>query len=514
MGCTGSKPDSKKNKNIKDTKQKSKSNENKNSINNAANKQHQQQQQQQNGVHKKQLEQISHLNESIKIDKNLLDQIELHQVKVIEYIARIVHKDLNAELVSNGNKSNKSNFVAVALAASAANDNQDLITDIASRAILLIKTGKCQTTYKNLNDTLKQSQYLCKNQTHKNRICDITVETIRNCLNTIYEESHGGNFNLVDFLNDSISQNTTSSDSSSSNSSKNNVEIIDNRRTTNLPSTPPQTPPSNQTHNLETPPQSNKINWDNAVLLSRAQANEVARILFLSSRARPIIHTSPRVKDAYFVNKQLKDDLEVTVSQDEVDEILNSFDQPKCDQTATTASEFTSPSKLNSTLINNLNNPITFSSPPYTPINPGSSTVVVVRENLFSSSTNGHAENIEDNLNTNNGETPANRIATSESNQFINNHDLTNVTDETIQFETLNESKDEKNSEFAFATLAAISALGAKLANEAGANDNNSNVTNSSENAANSTFEDANVSLISNGTSASNEQNSSGRLNE
>jgi hypothetical protein len=143
MGCAGSKPDNKKNKNIKnETKQKTKSNDNKNSTTNGANKHPQQQQQHQNGIQKKQLEQISHLNESIKIDKNLIDQIELNHVKVIDYIVNLVHKELNAELVSNGNKSNKSNFVAVALAASAANDNHDLITDIASKAILLIKSGK------------------------------------------------------------------------------------------------------------------------------------------------------------------------------------------------------------------------------------------------------------------------------------------------------------------------------------------------------------------------------------
>lgn len=65
------------------------------------------------------------------------------------------------------------------------------------------------------------------------------------------------------------------------------------------------------------------------MLLSRAQAKEVARLLFLSDRARPVVHASPKAKDAYFVNKQLSDNSEITVSQQEIDEILNLFDKPE-----------------------------------------------------------------------------------------------------------------------------------------------------------------------------------------
>lgn len=68
-----------------------------------------------------------------------------------------------------------------------------------------------------------------------------------------------------------------------------------------------------------------------AVLLSRSQAKEVARILFLTDRARPVVHASPNSahKDAYFVNKQLSDMSEVSVSKTEIDEILRAFERPE-----------------------------------------------------------------------------------------------------------------------------------------------------------------------------------------
>lgn len=72
-------------------------------------------------------------------------------------------------------------------------------------------------------------------------------------------------------------------------------------------------------------------NQQEAVLLSRSQAKEVARILFLTDRARPVVHASPNSahKDAYFVNKQLSDMSEVSVSKTEIDEILRAFERPE-----------------------------------------------------------------------------------------------------------------------------------------------------------------------------------------
>lgn len=230
-------------------------------------------------------------NEQIKIDKNLINQIELYQNKVIDYIVKVVRKELNAELVKNGAGNN--NFVAVIQAAAAAQDNDDLITDVASKAIFLIKNGRCNSTYKNLNDSLKSSHFLCKNQTHKTRICELTTETIFICLSTLNESSN----TLIDLLNDSESNNGSS------------VDINNNKQ---------------ETVNLNK--QENQ--WDNAILLSRSEANEVARMLFYSNRARPIIHASPKAKDAYFVNKQLNENVEVTVDRNEIDEILHTFNQP------------------------------------------------------------------------------------------------------------------------------------------------------------------------------------------
>jgi hypothetical protein len=235
-------------------------------------------------------------NEQIRIDKNLIDQIELYQNKVIDYIVKIVRKELNAELVKNGAGNN--NFVAVIQAAAAAQDNDDLITDVASKAIFLIKTGRCNTTYKNLNDSLKSSHFLCKNQTHKTKICELTTETIYSCLFTLKENSN----NLIDLLDDSDNNKSSSVDNNN-----NRQDIV------NL---------NNNSLSL----QENK--WDNAILLSRSEANEVARMLFYSNRARPIIHASPKAKDAYFVNKQLNENVEVTVDRNEIDEILHTFNQP------------------------------------------------------------------------------------------------------------------------------------------------------------------------------------------
>lgn len=92
-----------------------------------------------------------------------------------------------------------------------------------------------------------------------------------------------------------------------------------------------RTPVSTTTTTSSSLPKSADSYFKDAVLLSRSQAKEVARILFLSDRARPVVHASPNAaqKDAYFVNKQLSDLSEVTVTRTEIDEILHAFEQPE-----------------------------------------------------------------------------------------------------------------------------------------------------------------------------------------
>jgi hypothetical protein len=290
MGCASSKPSS----NSK-SKNKDSTNTNGSSSNNNKQKTNTKKTQNTNNTNSSfdKLEKIK--NEQIRIDNNLIDQIELYQNKVIDYIVKVVRKELNSELVKNSAGSN--NFVAVIQAATAAQDNDDLITDVASKAIFLIKTGRCNTTYRNLNDSLKSSNFLCKNQTHKTRICELTTETIYSCLSALNTNSN----NLIDLLDDFESNKTVLVDNNN-----NRQDVI------NL---------NNKTINQEN-------QWDNAILLSRSEANEVARMLFYSNRARPVIHASPKAKDAYFVNKQLNENLEVTVDRNEIDEILHTFNQP------------------------------------------------------------------------------------------------------------------------------------------------------------------------------------------
>jgi hypothetical protein len=291
MGCTSSKPSSssksksKESANLNDTSKQKKNpkkvpNNTSSSTNNATSNNA-------NATSNDKLEKIK--NEQIKIDQHLIDQIESNQNRVVDYVVKVVRKDLNAELVKNGAGSN--NFVAVIQAAAAAQDNDDLITDIASKAVFLIKTGRCNTSYKNLNDSLKSSHLLCKNQAHKTRICELTTETIHTCLSTLNQNSK---IDLVDLLNDFENNKSTESNT---------------KQDTKTPTQKPQ-------------------QWENAVLLSRAEANEVARMLFYSNRARPVIHASPKAKDSYFVNKQLNENVEITVGRDEIDEILQTFNQP------------------------------------------------------------------------------------------------------------------------------------------------------------------------------------------
>jgi hypothetical protein len=330
MGCASSKPSS---SSSSKTKGKSKD---------AINKQHQQkgktttnqqnsekqrtsssksaapkQPQQKQSLHDQQANQnCENLNEQIRIDDALLKQIKENENDVINYIVIQVRKELNAELISakNGSGSpqsknpvvaavitsngsaNKASLAKIVAAAEGAQDNDDLILDVASKAVLLIESSRRPTNYRHLCDSLKSAQYLCKVQKNKDRICELTVQTIRNCLNHLTEEqAKNGKYNLIDVLNEA--------------NQHDEVDTANKQYQPNGHMTPPQTP--------------KMPNDKNAVLLTRAQATEVARMLFLSNRARPVVHASPSVKDAYFVNKQMFDDSEVTVSQSEIDDILN-----------------------------------------------------------------------------------------------------------------------------------------------------------------------------------------------
>ena len=245
-------------------------------------------------------------DEPIKINKHLLEQIKSNQEKIVDYIVKIVRQKLNSESLDT---KQKLSFAVVTLAAHAAHLNDDLTIDVGAKAVNLIVDDPNPkylpaSNYLELYNLLKKWEFICKNQTNKNRICYLTVETIRNCLNEI-NEINDTNFDLVKFLNGG------------------------DLKEENIPLTPPQSPtneaPPQSTTN-EAPPTvqltpTRKI-WDNAVLLSRNKANELARILFLSNRGRPIIHANPNGK-GYFVNKQLDNNSEVTLTQDEIDEILN-----------------------------------------------------------------------------------------------------------------------------------------------------------------------------------------------
>jgi hypothetical protein len=207
---------------------------------------------------------------NIRIDKHLIDQIKKNEIKVIEYIVPLVRHE-------------QSNYKQDP-------ENEDLIVDVVSKAInTLVNTPLPNTTltYKSLNTSLKSWPFICHNQANKTRICDITSETIRDCLATInHELDENSKFDLVQFLTQHSSL------------------------------TPPQTPKKDNMSTEEA--------WnEEAILMNRTKANQLARLLFLSNKARPIIHPSTRVKDAYFVNIQLNDNTQVCISQAEIDDLLN-----------------------------------------------------------------------------------------------------------------------------------------------------------------------------------------------
>lgn len=370
MGCASSKPSSSsKDKNKKNIKTKK-------NVENGSNGKLDNSTPKLNGV-----DSLSSNSKAINLSPRLIEEIEQNSQQVIDYIGHIVHRELNAELISQS-QSHKApqssgaagNMAAVVLAAAVARENDDLIQDVASKAVYLI-ANKNQNyrpnTYKDLNDSLKATDFLFKNKTNKNRIIDLTVETIENSVNTINQEiqTYGNEFSLVEYL-------------------KKN-EFHDDSQLT-----PPQTPESKNSKPTQSTP---NIDWDNAQLLSRAQATEVARIMFLSNKARPIVHASPKAKDAYIVNKQV-DDAEIALSKDEIDEILNRFDeQPKYIE-----------------LVDN------YQSLNLSPITPQSLRQILTGTPQISTYTN-RAINLENNLN--------------ELAEESRNEELTNVTqDETIQF--------------------------------------------------------------------------------
>jgi len=229
----------------------------------------------------------------IPLDKNLIDQIKKNEVQVVEYITKLVQKDLYNELTKHATSrtvnEQSPDLASTALAVKNQQENDDLIIDVSSKAIsTIVNTQLPNTTltYKSLNTSLKNWKFASKNQTNKVRIIDLTSDTIRNCLQSINEElKENSKFDLLSFLRQH--------------------SII----------TPPETP--EKEHSQE------EIWNKNAVLMNRTKANQIARLLFLSNKARPVIHPSTTIKDAYFVNRELPNKTQVTITQQEIDDILN-----------------------------------------------------------------------------------------------------------------------------------------------------------------------------------------------
>ncbi len=221
-----------------------------------------------------------HEEANIRIEKALIDQIKKNEIKIIEYLVPLVRRDLNNELTPHASPQSPDQP-----------DNDDLIIDVVSKAVsTLVNTPapNLTLTYKSLNQSLRAWPFICKNQANKARICDLTTDTIRDCLNTInHELDANAKFDLASFL------------------AQNAAEL-----------TPPHTPEKQYS--------SPEDKWnEQAVLMNRTKANQLARLLFLSNKARPVIHASSRVKDAYFVNRELADKSQVCITQDEIDHLLN-----------------------------------------------------------------------------------------------------------------------------------------------------------------------------------------------
>lgn len=279
MGCASSKPSSSK----KDKKLKSKQKSN-DLIKTPA-------KQQEAPASQAKQSQLHPDDELVGIDANLVAQIKKNELQVIEYIDKIVHHELNSELT-------KHDMASVVVTATSDQANDDLIIDVASKAIsniLHTPLPNTSLTYKTLNNTLRQWPFKCKNQANKTRICDLTTETIHNCLNAINAEQHeNASFDLMQFIRTAEAKEASL--------------------------TPPPTPEAAEVDVHLT----QEEEWNNnAVLLTRTKANQLARLLFLSARARPVIHASNKKKDAYYVNRELDDKTQVLLTPQEVDAILN-----------------------------------------------------------------------------------------------------------------------------------------------------------------------------------------------
>ena len=281
MGCASSKPSSSK----KDKKLKSKQKSN-DLIKTPA-----KQQQQDEPAPQAKQPQLHPDDELVGIDASLVAQIKKNELQVIEYIEKIVHHELNSELA-------KPDMASVVVTATSDQANDDLIIDVASKAInniLHTPLPNTSLTYKALNGALRHWPFKCKNQANKTRICDLTTETIHNCLNAINVEQHeNAGFDLMQFIRTAEAKEASL--------------------------TPPPTPEAAELDVHLT----QEEEWNNnAVLLTRTKANQLARLLFLSARARPVIHASNKKKDAYYVNRELDDKTQVLLTPQEVDAILN-----------------------------------------------------------------------------------------------------------------------------------------------------------------------------------------------
>ncbi len=181
MGCASSKPsDSTSNTRNKKTKDLSKSSKKTKSSSSNSDSQNNKQNDLTNNNTANNTTNLNENDESVKVDLNLLEQIKANENLIIAYIVKRVHKDLNNELVKNNTTSTAS-----------VQDNEDLIIDVSSKAVNLIEHSSNQSTftYKSLNHSLKSWPFLCKNQSNKSRICDLTVDTVRECLNNLNSQS-------------------------------------------------------------------------------------------------------------------------------------------------------------------------------------------------------------------------------------------------------------------------------------------------------------------------------------
>ena len=93
-----------------------------------------------------QAERARRLAHHLHIDESLLHEIDQQRNRVITYLVTSVRRDLNSELI--GAHSGSKNLADLVMAAAAATDNDDLITDVVSRAVLLILNGTAGHSYK------------------------------------------------------------------------------------------------------------------------------------------------------------------------------------------------------------------------------------------------------------------------------------------------------------------------------------------------------------------------------